>query len=597
MTTTSMSSNGECRMLPLAHIDVEEDFNPRSARDRAAFEQLVASVKQHGVLQPILVAPKPDGGYRLIAGEGRVLAAAQAGCTEIPALVRETEERTAGLELALAENMVRAELNPVDEALGFDRLRKAGLTKKGIAERLGVSQKLVTERLQILELPAELRPQIADGTIPPGAIKALIALDRIHPGLPAVAAARVGAEPTHQWDAPLAWTTVVEDPVGAVIADYDGEDISLPSDVYDAAETYAIGRFSLTNKAQRDLHALCKLIGGEPEEFSVRFGREAVEQALALGAAHPTAQGWHHLIVGQEIADQLACDYIAAALKNQRAMARQNRATEESGDARGDARTDAAPSEEELKRQRRTEREAERERRRAARAFNSELGAAILKHLARLKVDADVLKILTAIDVAGDIAAIAARGARYGFPGWAEESQTKNGTVKVEYLDKEQAAEKARAFLSNAGSLAELAGRLFCLVAMARYANESDAVANSKRSFYELSAASGLPFSHEVVDLIDGICADRLPSHLTKQVRDARVQARKDEQRRERERAHALKRLDGIEERLPGMTPDERKGVLADADIAFGEYSTERWRIAQLVRDADSQATPPAQAA
>ncbi len=536
MANKSLSMSGQCRTVALSRIDVQDGFNPRTTRDPKRFEQLVASIRQDGVLQPVLVCADGADRFRLIAGEGRYLAAAEAGCNEIPVIVRETDERTGGLELAMVENLAREDLDPVQEAHGYQRLRETGLTKKGIAERLGIAQKRVTERLTILELSEQLHPAIADGTIPPGAIKALLVLVRIHPGLPVVVAGRVGAQPANQWDQPLTWSEVAEDPLGALVADYEDEPLDLPADVYDAGRDYPVARFTLSEKAHSQLVALCKLIGCEPDQFAVRFGREAVEQALALGAAAATSNGWHHLIVGQQVADQIAGDYIADCLRSQRATARRERehhgatAAHSNGEQAG-----GTESEEDVKARRRAEREAEHARRRAAHAFNLELGAEALKHLARLKVDADVLKVLTAIDVASDLASVAARGARYGFPGWPEETQRKNATIKVEYLDKEHCAVRAREFLAVASGPAEIAGRLFCLIAMARYANEQDAVANSNRSFYELRVGSGLPYSDEVLDTIDRICAQRLPDHLTKAVRDQRARAVKQDGRRRRQ--------------------------------------------------------------
>lgn len=115
--------------------------------------------------------------------------------------------------------MARQDLNPVEEAIAFERLVDGGLTRKGVAQALGVSQKLVTERLTLLELPEEIHPQIADGTIPPGAIRALVTLSKIHASLPAVAVARVLAGPAHEWDEPLTWTQVSDDPILAVCSD------------------------------------------------------------------------------------------------------------------------------------------------------------------------------------------------------------------------------------------------------------------------------------------------------------------------------------------------------------------------------------------
>lgn len=263
-------------------------------------------------------------------------------------------------------------------------------------------------------------------------------LAKTHAGLPGVVAARVAARPAQAWVEPLTWAQVVEDPIAALIAVVEGEDVGLPADVFDAGETYPVGRFSLTEKATKDLRALCKLLAIEPDQLTVRFGREAVDHATAMKAAHASGQGWHHIIVGQDVGDELAAQYIAACLKNQRATARREREqaarTATGPDAAGGEPPAAPPSEEELKEQRRREREAEQERRRQATAYNLELGAAVLKHLARVKVDERVVKILAAIDLSGELSQIAARGARYGFPGWPQETQTKGGKAKTEYL-------------------------------------------------------------------------------------------------------------------------------------------------------------------
>jgi len=323
--TNGNGAAGELRRVALSRIRVQPDFNPRTSRDVKRFAQLVASVREEGVLQPLLVTDDGDGGFRLIAGEGRYLAAGEAGVIEVPVLVRAVDERTGGLELALAENLSREDLDPVQEARAFARLKGTGYTKKGISERLGVSQRLVGDRLAILDIPEELYPGIADGSIPPSAIKPLVTLAKIHQGLPGVVAARVAAPPTRQWAEPLTWAEVVEDPIAAVVADYEGDDVGLPADVFDAGESYPVGRFSLSEKAEKDLRALCKLLGIEPEQFVVRFGREAVEQAVALKAAHASGQGWHHVIVGQDVGDELAGQYIAACLKSQRASARRER--------------------------------------------------------------------------------------------------------------------------------------------------------------------------------------------------------------------------------------------------------------------------------
>jgi ParB family chromosome partitioning protein len=184
--------SGAVQMVALDLIDVADGFNPRSRRERGEFARLVASVRRYGVLQPVLLAPADEGRVRLVAGEGRYLAAVEGELEEIPALVRETDPETDGVELALIENLTREDLNAVDEARGYQDLLYRGLSIKGIAELLPkVPQRRISERLQILRLPEELHTKIADGRIPPRAVKALGRLAKIHPGLPAVAVGKV----------------------------------------------------------------------------------------------------------------------------------------------------------------------------------------------------------------------------------------------------------------------------------------------------------------------------------------------------------------------------------------------------------------------
>jgi ParB/RepB/Spo0J family partition protein len=377
VATSAPASGGEYRVVPLSALSLRHGFNPRTTRDPERFAQTGRSVRESGVLHPILVTPdSSDDTYVVVAGEGRYLAAAEAGLLQVPVIVGEVDERTRGLELAMAENLGRENLDVVAEARGFAGLKQAGWSKKGIAEFFGVSQKRVTERLQILELPDELHPLIARGEIPPSAIN----LAKIHRGLPQIVTARVARTPAQPWTEPLTWQEVVADPVGALTTDYEGEDVCLPDDVYDAGDSYPIPRFTLSEKATKDLQALCKLLGVEPEQITVRFGREAIEQALPLNAAHPTRDGWHHIIVGQDVADQLAGDCVAAGLKQARADARHRKEGARSGMPEGSEPTgqqgDAMPSEEAIREQHRAERAEREERQRAAVAHNAELDRA-----------------------------------------------------------------------------------------------------------------------------------------------------------------------------------------------------------------------------
>ncbi|HEX4108127.1 MAG TPA: ParB/RepB/Spo0J family partition protein [Solirubrobacteraceae bacterium] len=581
MSEQHQTAVGGVRVVALSRITPGEDFNPRTGRDPDRFAQLVASVKADGVLQPLLVTPEGDG-FRIVAGEGRWLAAGEAGQTVVPVHVVDVDERTGGLELAMAENLARQDLDPVQEAHGYDRLRAAGLTKKGIAERLGIAQKRVTERLELLKLPEALHPQIASGQVPPAAIKPLVALERIHAGLAECAVARIDAPSTRSWEEPLTWADLVADPVNVLLASVDGAGCELPAGVYDASEAVNVAGLPLSDAAREQLTEVCELLGHDPAEATMQLGREALERATALKAAHATKSGWAHLIVGEDVMAELAADHVAAVLKQVRERADQAAAAgldRDPGDASDAAdESDAVSVEEQAKAKRRAEREQDEHDRKAAVAHNGELGSAILKHLPRLKVDADVLKILTTADLAGDLDGVAARGARYCFPGWATETAQKNGKVKVTHVDKAQAGARAREFLAGAGTMAEIAGRLVCLIAAARYADER-CVARSNRSFSSLTIRVDLPYSEQVVDLIDELCAQRLPEHLTAPVREARREQREALATHEAELAAARERLDSALADPDALSDEQREQALADVDTVYGRYSLDGHRL------------------
>jgi ParB/RepB/Spo0J family partition protein len=321
--TEHQTGVGEVRFIALSRISPGEDFNPRTGRDPQRFAQLVASVKADGVLQPLLVTPDTDGdGFRIVAGEGRWLAAGEAGVVEVPVHVVTVDERTGGLELAMAENLARQDLDPVQEAHGYERLRTAGLTKKGIAERLGIAQKRVTDRLELLKLPVALHPQIASGQIPPAAVKPLVALQRIHDGLAACAVARIDAPSTKSWEEPLTWADLVSDPVNVLTASVDGKGSALPAGVYDASDEVPVAGLPLADKARKQLAQVCELLGHDPEQATFRLSREGLERATALKAAHATKSGWAHLIVGDDVMAELAADHIAAVLKQAKERAK-----------------------------------------------------------------------------------------------------------------------------------------------------------------------------------------------------------------------------------------------------------------------------------
>ena len=164
--------------IPLASIRPNPD-QPRRRFGEAEMATLIASIREHGVLQPVLVAETLDG-YQLIAGERRVRAAQAAGLDRIPAVIRDLDAR-ARLELALVENLQREDLDPIEAAHGFRRLiDEFGFTHEGIAERVGRARSTVANTLRLLDLATVVQLAIADGRISEGHGRALGGLSPEH---------------------------------------------------------------------------------------------------------------------------------------------------------------------------------------------------------------------------------------------------------------------------------------------------------------------------------------------------------------------------------------------------------------------------------
>jgi ParB family chromosome partitioning protein len=160
--------------VPLAHVR-PSPYQPRRHIDDAGLEELAASIREHGVLQPVLVTETLDG-YQLIAGERRVRAARLAGLERIPALVRQLADRDQ-LEVALVENVQRSDLDPIEEALAYRQLiDEFGLTQERVAERVGKARATVANTLRLLELHADVQAAIGDGRVTEGHGRALAGL-------------------------------------------------------------------------------------------------------------------------------------------------------------------------------------------------------------------------------------------------------------------------------------------------------------------------------------------------------------------------------------------------------------------------------------
>ena len=159
-------------------IDIEPNREqPRTSFDAEPLESLAESIRQHGVIQPILVQRQDNGRYTIIAGERRWRAARIAGLRTIPAVVR-NDDTSNVMELALIENLQREDLNPLDEAEGYRVLAsKYGLTREQIAQRIGKSQSSISNTVRLLNLPQEIRDMVKDGSVTSGHAKMLVAME------------------------------------------------------------------------------------------------------------------------------------------------------------------------------------------------------------------------------------------------------------------------------------------------------------------------------------------------------------------------------------------------------------------------------------
>lgn len=176
-----MLENATDEMLAQNELDLNEIVpnrdQPRKTFDEASIEELAQSIKQHGVLQPLLVRPIPSGGYQLVAGERRWRACRIAGLTKVPVVIKELTD-TETMEIAIIENLQREDLNPIEEAEGLQALiDKCGYTQEEVATSVGKSRPAIANSLRLLRLPPEVREMTKNGEISAGHARALLAFD------------------------------------------------------------------------------------------------------------------------------------------------------------------------------------------------------------------------------------------------------------------------------------------------------------------------------------------------------------------------------------------------------------------------------------
>ena len=187
MANPRLPNEGQQRVIPIDQLHASP-LNPRKAFNAAELEELANSIRLKGLVQPIIARPDPAGGYEIVAGERRWRASQLAGLHEMPAIVRDLDDRTM-MEMAIIENVQRADLNPIEEAAGYNELiQRFQYTQDELAEQIGKSRSHLANTLRLLKLPDDVQGLVLEGKISAGHARALVGRpDAMHLALRAIA--------------------------------------------------------------------------------------------------------------------------------------------------------------------------------------------------------------------------------------------------------------------------------------------------------------------------------------------------------------------------------------------------------------------------
>lgn len=440
--------------------------NPRSTFSDDSLAELAASIGQDGVLEPIRVV-KNDDGFRLESGERRFRAAQLAGLTEIPAIIT-SGSSTDEYVRALVTNLQREDMNVIDEARAYRALLdKHGLTTSGVAERLGVAQSRVTQRLELLDLPASLLQLYYEGKLRLDCRRVFRDIALVSEALCELTAKTVAGK--DEWGAVLA-----QDPlrVLAFVAKDSKEFFVLPG---------RIERKALKlRKAQEE--AAAKL-DSQWSEWTPHFTEEDIAVAASVGVAFTHKDSDSAVVVSRE----WLRDHFDVVLKRrveqiEKAKAETARAEANAKASKmnvGDLPPEEAAEVEKQKEYGRQQRQAIADAKVAARAANLELGRALFSGLKPVTsgVDKNVAEVLVAAAIGHRTSDLFLSGLRYCLP----EFQSENDKGKVTYVSAVvEAGEKCHAWLKAAESGDELIRRALILLLASKYADEG-CVAQSER--------------------------------------------------------------------------------------------------------------------
>ncbi len=359
-------------VVPISKIEVAEDFNPRSDFDERRLAELEASIRQSGLVTALTVRRNGGEKYVLVAGQRRLIAARRAGLAEVPVLIREGSD---ALAAAIAENLIREDLDPIEEARALKRLAEAEKlpTHKKLAERVGKSSAYVSERLRLLALPDKVQAKIGDGSVPVAAEPNLRRTAKVCPAIAECACELVAKGEIEGRD-------LVErfDEVLYAVAE---------SDLREKPTMLDIGRGIWLSQVVEDAERHSEIAErwrratpyGNSEDPMIRFEDAEVDAARASGCLleYEADRGeWKSQIAflcDRELAADLANRVLERAEKRAAKLAKE--AAERAGD---DPDLDPEAAAELLKEERRDQRKKTKREAEKARTFNLELGRRLI---------------------------------------------------------------------------------------------------------------------------------------------------------------------------------------------------------------------------
>jgi ParB/RepB/Spo0J family partition protein len=503
---SATTTTAELQLIPIERIRVSEGANPRREFDEVKLAELADSIRQHGILQPLIVKSDGDDGFELVAGERRYRAASLAELHEVPAIVRDGE---ATLEVAVDENLHRQELNPIEEAVAFQAILTTGkLTRSKLAERVSKSSQYVSERLRLLELPETVQVAVASGTVPVRAGKLFARIAKVSEPVASACATLVAAG-----HAEISELEASPERVIGRLGDFEWDD---PAPVAVAVSTYM--RYPL-----EELHLPGEILAElaqRAEELNLSgftFGHEDADAARAYGCLLEFKHDchWSSAFITDPgfIADRIRIALDTAEKRRDEQAASQT------------AASSSVEAEQPSIAERRAQREHAKAERDEARQANFELGRKLLARYDSVELTKPVAQLLAQLVLAEDCGQLAARGLGLANEDWqvSEERPLKRGGVKVVSRPPRpsEAEDMLQGWIGRARTAEQTLGRLLQALIAAHSADLS-CVPQSQRPHYTLPGTSSDGPAAQIPLLVERLAKPVLPKRLAHQQRERR---------------------------------------------------------------------------